>query len=203
MTLDETYELLDRITLVDDRVVRSDEAEADAQVRMWATALMDVPLDFAGEAVGAHYREHPWPVRPSDITARWRTECRNRMERHAERRAPAADPDDPQAYRAALLAERRAVVTGQEPPAAVRALTAAVGRSVEVAQPNPGYLAAKAACLPQREEPAGPPEWAVGCPSCGAAPGRACRTLHRGRVMRGTHPDRRRNHLVAEQQEAG
>ncbi|MEV4437507.1 hypothetical protein AB0K09_00570 [Streptomyces sp. NPDC049577] len=189
--------LLGEISLVDDRVVKTDELEQVAQVRLWAAALRDVPLAFAGEAVGQHYAESAYPVMPKDIAARWRATARDRMQRHAERRAPAVDPDDVDGYVLALRADRAAVVTGAEPPAPVRALVAGVGRAVEAAPANPGYLATKAAMFPKRERPAGPPELAVRCPTCGADAGRPCRTLARGRTMGNTHPDRQRDYAVA------
>ncbi|WP_399142216.1 hypothetical protein Q3A86_32875 [Streptomyces sp. NBUA17] len=79
MTLDETIDLLQQIALVDDRVVKVDEAEQAAQVTMWAAVLRDVPLAFAGEAVGRHYAESAWAVMPKDIAARWRDQVRDRL----------------------------------------------------------------------------------------------------------------------------
>lgn len=195
MNIRETFELLKQIALVDDRVTRADEEEQDAQARMWAGALIDVPLSFAGEAVGRHYAEHHWPVRPSDITARWRSACRDRMERHAETVAPGVDPDDVGGYRDALAGQRRAVVTGEQQP---RQITG--GSGFDAAPANAGYLAAKAAMFPpERETPAGPPERAVRCPTCGADPNRPCKTRARDRVMGNCHPDRKRDYDVAQQ----
>ncbi|MEU3447212.1 hypothetical protein AB0H29_08275 [Streptomyces thermolilacinus] len=187
----EVIRLLGEISLIDDRVVKSDEAEQKAQVRLWAVALRDVPLEFAGEAVGRHYAESAWPIMPKDITARWRTTARDRMERHAERRAPAVDPDDVDAYVHAVRTGRRAVVTGAEPPAPIRALLAGVGRPVheERTEPGPDYLAAKAQMLPHR--PPTRPELAVRCTGCGADPGRPCRTLDGRLKLSGTHASRR------------
>ncbi|MGW7248844.1 zinc finger domain-containing protein [Streptomyces decoyicus] len=202
MDTQEVIRLLAEISLVDDRVVKADETEQIAQVRLWAAALINVPYEFAGEAVGWHYAESAWPVMPKDIATRWRTVARDRMTRHAERKAPDADPDDVDGYMLALRADRAAVVTGTEPPAPVRALLAGVGRPIEPAPANSGYLAAKAAMYPERDKPAGPPEFGVRCPTCGAAADRACKTLHRGRLMTGTHPDRKRDHFVAQQQGA-
>lgn len=202
MNTQEVIRLLAEISLVDDRVVKTDETEQIAQVRLWAAALIDVPYEFAGEAVGRHYAESAWPVMPKDITARWRTVARDRMTRHAERRAPDANPDDVNGYMLALRADRSAVVTGAEPPARVRAELDRVGRTIEPTPANPGYLAAKAAMFPKRDKPAGPPELGVHCPTCGADAGRPCKTLKRGRAMGNTHPDRQRDHFVAQQQGA-
>ncbi|AQW55259.1 hypothetical protein ACIQPP_05415 [Streptomyces violaceusniger] len=197
MTLEDTIKLLGEISLVDDRVVKTDETEQLAQVRLWAAALREVPLDFAGEAVGRHYAESAWPVMPKDITARWRAVARDRMGRHAERRAPAADPDDVGGYVLALRAERQAVVVGDQAPAHVRELTASVGRPVELVPANDEFRQAKARQWPTRERPAGPPALAVRCTACGAAAGMPCRTTVRGRVMSGTHGSRQDAHAAA------
>lgn len=196
----EVIRLLGEISLIDDRAVKPDTTEQQAQVRMWAVTLRDVPYDFAGEAIGQHYAESAWPVMPKDIAERWRIACRDRMARHTERTAPAVDPDDVDGYRAALVEQRRAVVTGAEQPAPVHRLPAG---AVASGAANEGYLAAKAAMFPpDREKPAGPPERAVRCPACGADANRPCKTLGRGRVMGNCHPDRARDHWVAQQQSA-
>ncbi|WP_329151265.1 hypothetical protein OIU91_28490 [Streptomyces sp. NBC_01456] len=203
MDTQEVIRLLAEISLIDDRVVKTNETEQIAQVRLWAAALINVPYEFAGEAVGRHYAESAWAVMPKDIAARWRTVARDRMARHAERRAPDADPDDVDGYVLALRADRSAVVTGAEPPARVRAELARVGRTLDEPAPaNPRYLAAKAAMFPKRDKPAGPPELGVRCPTCEANAGRPCKTLGRERVMGNTHPDRQRDHFVAQQQGA-
>ncbi|WP_406337342.1 hypothetical protein [Streptomyces sp. NBC_00649] len=195
MDAQEVIRLLGEISLVDDRVVKTDETEQVAQVRLWAAALREVPLDFAGEAVGRHYAESAWPVMPKDIASRWRDTARDRMRRHVGTFEPTAHPhlhpDDSDGYVLALRAERSAVVAGSELPARVRELVSGVGRAVDPAPANEGYLAAKAALYAKRGRPAMPPELAMGCPTCGANPGRPCTTLRCGRVMRGTHPDRR------------
>ena len=72
----EVIRLLAEISLVDDRVVKTDETEQEAQVRMWSVVLRDVSYEFAGEAVGQHYAEHAWAVMPKDIASRWRAEAR-------------------------------------------------------------------------------------------------------------------------------
>lgn len=197
MDVQEVIRLLGEISLVDDRVVKSDTAEQRAQVHMWASALRDVPLDFAGEAVGRHYAESAWPVMPKDITARWRDTVRDRMRRQVGTFEPAHHPDiDPDdqygnAYVAALRAGNRAVMTGADAPRELPELLGRVGRTVDAAPATEGYLAAKAAMFPKRERPAGPPELAVHCPACGSAANRPCQTTMRGRPMTGTHGSRR------------
>lgn len=187
MTLDDVAELLIQISLVDDRVMRTDEAEIVAQQRMWARALIDVPLDFAGEAVGAHYAEHHWPVKPSDITARWRSVSRDRMARHAETIAPPADPDDWAGYRAALAGQRRAVVTGEQQPNPIRQLNAAPPAAERPYMP-PGFR--ESVGLRER-----PPEMSVECRTadggCGARERQPC-VSPMGRVRATVHAARQR-----------
>lgn len=202
MDAKDVIRLLGEISLVDDRVVKTDEAEQEAQVRLWAVALREVPLDFAGEAVGRHYAESAWPVMQKDITSRWRDTVRDRMARHVGTFEPSAhpqlDPDDSAGYVHALRAGRSAVVTGAEQPREVRELVGRIGRAVEPAPATEGYLAAKAALFPKRERPTGPPELAVRCRTCGADANRRCRTLQRGRDMTGTHPDRKTDYAAAQ-----
>lgn len=193
MTRDEVIVLLGQISLVDDRVVRVDENEQEAQVRLWSVALRAVPLEFAGEAVGMHYGESAWPIMPKDIAERWRRAARDRLERHIEGRSPVDDPDDTALYLQALRSERAAIVTGQASPTRMRQLTAGVGRSVdlELVPANEGFLAAKAAMWPRREQPVALPELAVHCTACGASANRPCRTTHGHRPMpHSTHGSR-------------
>ncbi|MGW1587292.1 zinc finger domain-containing protein [Streptomyces sp. NPDC002386] len=199
----ETLELLSQIALVDDRVVKVDHIEQRAQVTMWAVVLRDVPLAFAGEAVGRHYAEQPWPIKPSDIATRWRADVRDRVGRSLGTFEPGdhphVDPDDDtgDAYVAALRAQQRAIAGGAAEPIGLRELLPAVGerlgggRVAELVPANDEFREAKASRYPRRERPAGPPERAVHCPVCGASAGSPCKTTHRGRVMRETHPSRR------------
>ncbi|MFF9088613.1 hypothetical protein ACF1BE_19715 [Streptomyces sp. NPDC014991] len=203
MTLDDTIDLLSQIALVDDRVVKVDEAEQRAQVTMWAAVLRDVPLAFAGEAVGRHYAESAWPIMPRDIAARWRDQVRDRLGRSLGTFEPTdhphIDPDDDKgdAYVAALRAQRRAIAGGTDEPVGLRELLPAVGsrlgggRAAELVPANETFREVKAQHYPRREQPAGPPERAVHCPVCGASAGRPCRLRGSGRTMTGTHPSRR------------
>lgn len=203
MTLAETLELLAQIALVDDRVVKVDPAEQRAQVAMWAAVLRDVPLTFAGEAVGRHYAESAWPIMPKDVAERWRTQVRDRLGRSTGTFEPTdhphIDPDDEtgDAYVAALRSQRRAIAGGDTEPVALRELMPAVGdrlgggRVAELVPANETFRTVKEQRYPRRERPAGPPELAVHCPRCGASPSRPCRLPHNDRVMTGTHPSRR------------
>ncbi|MFI1467615.1 hypothetical protein [Streptomyces wuyuanensis] len=153
MTLDETLEFLSQIALVDDRVVRLDETEQAAQLTMWAAILRDVPLDFAGRAVGEHYASSAWPVMPKDIAERWRTESRRRLDRHVGTFEPCAhpylDPDDIPGYRAALRAEREGVRRGGD-PVELRALLSG-SEPAAAGCPNDEYLQAREALRAARE----------------------------------------------------
>ncbi|MFF7171122.1 zinc finger domain-containing protein [Streptomyces pseudovenezuelae] len=203
MTLDETIDLLSQIALVDDRVVKVDEAEQRAQVTMWAAVLRDVPLQYAGQAVGEHYAASAYPVMPKDIAERWRGVVRDRLGRSIGTFEPGdhphVDPDDEygNAYVAALRNQRRSVAGGEAEPIGLRELLPAVGnqlgggRIAELVPANDEFRATKEARYPQREQPKGPVERAVHCPACGASPDRPCRTTHRGRQMTGIHPSRR------------
>ncbi|WP_125262343.1 hypothetical protein [Streptomyces alboflavus] len=148
MTLDETLELLTRISLVDDRVVKVDEAEQAAQLTLWSAVLRDVPLQFAGHALGEHYAESAWPIMPKDIAARWRAVARDRLNRHAGTFEPSAhphlDPDDVPGYQAALRAQRDGVRTGREAPVELRALLAGSGPAGH-GRPNDEYRQAREA----------------------------------------------------------
>jgi len=97
---------LKQISLADPRILPDDKHEAIAAVAVWAVALADVDPQFALNAVGKHYANSHWQVKPSDIAAQWRTHTRDRAERYVDP-LPAADPDDVAAYNAELLAGRR------------------------------------------------------------------------------------------------
>ncbi|MFI9600360.1 hypothetical protein ACIHCX_10845 [Streptomyces sp. NPDC052043] len=200
MSPEETLELLSQIALVDDRVVKVDHIEQRAQLTMWAVVLRDVPLAFAGEAVGRHYAESAWPIMPKDIASRWRDQVRDRLGRSTGTFEPTdhpnLDPDDVGGYVRALRAHRGAVAGGDAEPVGLRELMPAVGdrlgggRVAELVPANDAFREAKETRYPRRERPAGPPELAVHCPKCGASEKRPCR-LPTGRQMVGTHPSRR------------
>lgn len=152
MTRNEVIRLLGVISLVDDRVVKIDEAEQDAQVELWAVALRTVPYADAVQLVGEHYSTSAFPIMPKDVVERWRIAGRYRIDRHVELTANDDLPEDPVAYRQALVARRQAVFAGQQRPSDVRALpcrskSAAAGRS----QPTTEYLQAREAVQAARE----------------------------------------------------
>jgi hypothetical protein len=147
VNVDETLELLGQISLIDDRVVKVDETEQAAQLTLWAAVLRDVPLAFAGQAIGEHYAESAWPLMPKDIAARWRKVARDRLARHTgtfePTRHPRLDPDDIPGYRAALRAQRQAVRTGGEQPVEWRALTAGDAAPSSAGEPTDEYRQAR------------------------------------------------------------
>lgn len=124
--------LLKQVSYADPRVLPDDEEELKGLTALWATVLADVPADYAMNAVGRHYAESPFPIKPSDIADRWRTTVRERMRQHTGTFEPHEHPEvDPDAatgddFVAALKAERHAVVQGHRAPMPARAITAAV-----------------------------------------------------------------------------
>ncbi|MCF3101470.1 hypothetical protein IPZ58_07735 [Streptomyces roseoverticillatus] len=185
MTLDDIYDLFDRIALVDDRIVRSNAADAAGQAEMWSVILHDVPLGFAAHAVVHHYQRSPYPLRPADIAEQWRLHIRDRLERHTESEPPIGDTGD-HTYRAALLAERRAVASGEldpRPAPAPRALTT----TSEIAPGRGRAIVAAIGGIPEPRDNGNPR--AIHCPRCHAEPGRSCTTA--GRRRSDPHPARR------------
>src|SRR5207237_1007161 len=77
-------------------------------------------------------REHictsPYRIQPADIIRQWRAYQRDQLARHTDP-IPAADPDDPAAYPAALSANRQAVAAGTEAPSPHRQLTTVAPRA--------------------------------------------------------------------------
>ncbi|MFE1264431.1 hypothetical protein ACFW5X_28375 [Streptomyces albogriseolus] len=128
MTPDQIPQLLKQVSYADPRLLPEDRKELTGLAALWAGVLADVPAEFAMHAVGQHYAQSPFPIKPSDIASRWQAVVRDRMNRHSGTFEPAAhpdvDPDDVDGYLEALRGERRAVVLGQQPPAEVRAITA-------------------------------------------------------------------------------
>jgi len=196
----EVIRLLAEISLVDDRVVKTDETEQEAQVRMWSVVLRDVSYEFAGEAVGQHYAASAYPVLPKDIAERWRVHARRTLERHTGTFEPTAhphlDPDDISGYQIALRRERASVLRGDEEPAPVLALLSGIRERVggepagiTSAPANENYLAARAQTA-AIERPSGPPERSVRCTACGADVGKPCKTLDGRRTLDGVHASR-------------
>ncbi|NDZ63596.1 hypothetical protein [Streptomyces cyaneofuscatus] len=157
MNMTETLDLLEQIALIDDRVVKTSETEQEAQLTMWAAILRDVPLQFAGEAVGQHYAESAWPVMPKDIAARWRKTYRDRLGRGVHTFEPNKhrhiDPDDISGYQRALRAQTQAVRTGCDEPIEMRALIAGADL-VTAGTPNDEYRRAREEMRQARTEAA-------------------------------------------------
>lgn len=157
MNMKETLDLLDQIALIDDRVVKTNETEQEAQLNMWAAILVGVPYEFAGLAVGQHYAESAWPLMPKDIAARWRKAASDRIERGVHTFEPTehphVDPDDITGYQLALRARRHAVRTGCDEPIAMRALIAGSDPVVR-GTPNDTYRQAREAVRRARAEAA-------------------------------------------------
>ncbi|WP_424891837.1 zinc finger domain-containing protein [Streptomyces sp. XH2] len=186
MTLDDVYDLFDRIALVDDRIVRPNPADAAGQAEMWAVILHDVPLPFAAHAVVHHYQRSPYPLRPADIAEQWRQHIRDRLERHTESEPPIGDTGDG-TYRAALLAERQAVARGDLEPRPVPPLRA-LAAGMDSAPGRGRAIVAAIGGVPEPRDGNANPR-AIRCPRCGADPGRSCTTA--GRRRADVHPARR------------
>ncbi|MYT57689.1 hypothetical protein GTW29_13360 [Streptomyces sp. SID7834] len=148
MNVEQTIDLLEQIALIDDRVVKTNTTEQEAQLNMWAAILVNVPYGFAGQAVGEHYAESAWPVMPKDIAARWRKVARDRLGRTLDTFEPTShphiDPDDISGYQRALRAQRHAVRTGCDAPLELRALIAG-SDPVQAGTPNDTYRQAREA----------------------------------------------------------
>ncbi|MBZ6085881.1 hypothetical protein KVH15_33400 [Streptomyces olivaceus] len=181
MNLDETYQLLDRVSMVDDRIVRADPTETAGQADMWAVILADVPLPFAAHAVLTHYKTSPFALRPSDIAEQWRLYVRDRLERHTESEPPAGDAGD-DTYQAALIAERRAVARGEMEPRPANALPPGSTSTYE-GRGRALLQLVGASTTSQR------PEFTAPCPHCNAPSGQPC-TNGRGQRRRDAHPTR-------------
>ncbi|WP_369175399.1 hypothetical protein AB5J49_38690 [Streptomyces sp. R28] len=207
--------ILAYIGRLDPRTVRTDTGEARDQIAQWHELLHDVPLTTnhgwdVRQAIRAHVLASPYPILPVDVGRRWHAYCRDRLDRHTDP-TPSADPDDPGAWRAELLATRHAVAAGMAEPSAHRKITAggphpdietrlaAIGSCIpaavraELAPYRPARAAREAAVA------AGQPDaLSVPCQWCRAARGEPCRSRRigpdgraRGNAPRATpHPTR-------------
>ncbi|NEB01913.1 hypothetical protein [Streptomyces sp. SID13726] len=211
----EVAAVLTYVGRLDPRTIRTDAGEARDQLAMWHELLNDVPLATGQgwdvrETVRKLIVKSPYPILPADVARDWQGHRRDRLSWHTDP-TPVADPDNPKAWRAELLAARDAVAAGQAAPSAHRGITA--GRH------RPGLkdrLAAVGSCIPPavRAELApyrparaareaavasgGPDVLGVPCEWCHAAVGEPCRRRRialdgtaRGSVPRATaHPGR-------------
>ncbi|MFD9879972.1 hypothetical protein ACFWZT_00720 [Streptomyces alboflavus] len=207
---------------LDSRVRRAlaDPQRSARTIADWTTALADVPATLvdtgwdASHAVRRYYEQHGGdrsaqfrPVEPHDVLAAWAPHRAELMTRHTDP-VPAADPDDPAAWRAELLGTRAAVATGHTPPAEYRAeintggqkrlstLMSGVGTGPrrylpehvarDLAPFRPGQARREALVAEGLPDPLG-----AKCPHCRAETGRPCRSgYRRHRDLDGVHPSR-------------
>ncbi|MEV7287021.1 hypothetical protein AB0O01_21040 [Streptomyces sp. NPDC093252] len=192
----ETAAVLAYTGRLDPRAIRTDPAQARDQLAQWHELLHDVPLTTAHgwdirAAIRAHVLDSPYPILPADIARRWRTHRRERLDRHTDP-TPAADPDDPVAWRAELLSKRSAVAAGAVPVSTHREISGGPPRDVEVrlrgigscippavraelARFRPARAAREAAIARGAPDPLG-----VRCEWCQAAEGEPCRQRRLG-----------------------
>lgn len=183
MNPDQIPQLLKQVSYADPRVLPDDEDEVKGLAALWAGVLADVPAQYAMYAVGKHYSESPYPIKPSDIATRWRAVVRDRMTRHTDTLEPThhpeLDPDDIEGFQHTLRAERHAVIMGQQPPTPLKAITQAIPPEVQarldaIGQYVPAAAREELAAVWPRQRTAG----VLGhrCPQCGARPGQHCTT---------------------------
>lgn len=100
-------------------------AAASERLEQWSILLAHVPAAAqhptgrhwdAAQVAARHIATSPYPIKPSDIGGPWETYRADVVGRHHDP-APAVDPDDEAAYRAALLSTRQAVAVGALLPA--------------------------------------------------------------------------------------
>ncbi|MFK0069726.1 cell surface glycoprotein [Streptomyces sp. NPDC091046] len=103
-----------------------DPAAAAERVNQWSDLLAHVPATAqhpdgperswdASQVAARYIATTPYPIKPSDIGAPWETYRADVIGRHHDP-APPVDPDDWQAYKAALRGTRQAVAVGALPP---------------------------------------------------------------------------------------
>ncbi|KAB1141383.1 cell surface glycoprotein [Streptomyces luteolifulvus] len=140
MTREEVAALLAYAVRLDPRSAPTDQAAAEETLDQWADLLDDVPPTAphpagrhwdAAQVVRHHIATSPYPIKPSDVSRPWHSFRRDVVDRHHDP-VPAADPDNPEAYRAELLGTRHAVAVGAAPAATFRELTG--GPAPEVAE---------------------------------------------------------------------
>ncbi|MBC9714056.1 cell surface glycoprotein [Streptomyces sp. TRM66268-LWL] len=131
MNRPEVAALLAYAVRLDPRSAPTDQAAADEVLDQWADLLADVPPSAphptgrswdAAQVVRHHIATSPYPIKPSDVSRPWHDFRRDVVDRHHDP-VPAANPDDPAAYRAELLGTRHAVAIGAVSAATFRELT--------------------------------------------------------------------------------
>lgn len=115
---------------LDPRSAPAEQSAANDTLNQWEEVLRDVPPTAphpsgrhwnAAEAVRHHIATSPYPIKPSDVSRPWYVFRADVIGRHHDP-VPAADPDDPESWRAELLGTRHAVATGAAAPAPLREL---------------------------------------------------------------------------------
>ncbi|MFJ3170608.1 hypothetical protein ACIPJK_07460 [Streptomyces roseus] len=208
MNPEQIPQLLKQVSYADPRILPEDRQELQGLAALWAGVLADVPLEFAMWAVGQHYAESPFPIKPSDIAGRWRAHVRDRMNRHTgtlePTHYPELDPDDIAGFMHTLRTERHAVIMGQQPPTPLAAITGpdAVPPDVQarldaIGQYVPDHVRQQMALYrPQKAErerlirQGQPDPLSVPCPWCDAAIGQPCRGR---RITPGRDPEAKRH----------
>ncbi|MET9253776.1 cell surface glycoprotein [Streptomyces sp. NPDC003717] len=155
MNRQEVAALLAYAVRLDPRSAPTDQAAADETLDQWADLLADVATAAphpngrhwdAAQVVRHHIATSPYPIKPSDVSRPWHDFRRDVVDRHHDP-VPAVDPDDPEAYRAALVATRQAVAVGALPAATFRELTG--GTREERDQADAERLAALGSYVPR------------------------------------------------------
>lgn len=187
----EVAAVLTYVGRIDPRLIRTAEGEARSQLDTWHELLDNIPMTTRqGWDVRETARKRivisPYPIQAADVAREWHAHYRDRLARHTDP-TPSADPDDPRAWRAELLASRHAVATGEAAPSEHRELTpgrhrpvpkdqlAAVGCippavRAELAPYRPARAAREAAVAA-----GGPDVLSVPCEWCHAGKGEPCR----------------------------
>ncbi|MDX3114950.1 MULTISPECIES: hypothetical protein [Streptomyces] len=135
MERNEIAAVLAYIGRLDPRTIRTGRGEARDQIAQWQELLDDVPFATdhgwdVREAIRSHVLDSPYPILPVDVARKWRAHRRDRLDRHTDP-TPAADPDDPAAWRAELLRSRNAVAAGLAAPSTHQQITSG-GRSRDI-----------------------------------------------------------------------
>lgn len=144
----ETAELLTMIAAYDRRKL------GEVDVIAWAETLPDVALTDARAVVVEHYAASTDWLMPAHIRAGVKRIRRDRLER-APQVVPDADPDDPVAWRQALLDGRMRAADGTERRHDMRVIEGTFP-SPPTADTAAGLAACRAAIGPRRPDPARP-----------------------------------------------
>ncbi|MEU2120032.1 cell surface glycoprotein [Streptomyces sp. NPDC016459] len=124
MNRHEVAALLAYVDRLDPGRAPTDKAAAGERLIQWATLLEHVPSAAqhpdgrhwdASRIAVRHIATSPYPIKPSDIGRPWEAYRADVIGRHYDP-APAVDPDNEAAYRAALRSTRHAVAVGALPP---------------------------------------------------------------------------------------